>query len=143
MIKSEGEGRWAGPGYDNHRLFMLIASCDPQCDTVTSLTTGPGSAPGVNKHHPPTLSLSASKPTNIALQGRQTTTLPGTTFCPVWSTLIGRGMSRLVSHWSRASIVMLRQQSYDIKNQLGHPKPPTMDFGTKYPPNTLRWFFMA
>ena len=28
---------------------------------------------------------------------------PGT----AWSTLIGRGMSRLVSHWSRASLVML------------------------------------
>ena len=25
----------------------------------------------------------------------------------VWSTLIGRGMSRLVSHWSRAILVML------------------------------------
>ena len=25
----------------------------------------------------------------------------------VWSTLIGRGMSRLVSHWSRASLAML------------------------------------
>ena len=52
----------------------------------------------------------------------------------VWSTLIGRAMSRLVSHWSRASIVMLRQQSYAIKNQLGHPKPPTRGFGTQNTP---------
>ena len=30
----------------------------------------------------------------------------------------------LHSHWSRASECCLRQQSYAIKNQLGHPKPP-------------------
>ena len=42
----------------------------------------------------------------------------------VWSTLIGRGMSRLVSHWSTASIVLLRQQSYAIKNQLVASKAP-------------------
>ncbi len=33
----------------------------------------------------------------------------------VWFTLIGRGISRLSSHWSR---VMLYQLSYAIKNQL-------------------------
>ena len=31
-------------------------------------------------------------------------------------------------------IVLLRQLSYAIKNQLGHPKPPTRGFGT---PNFL------
>ena len=37
LLKSERDegGRWAGPGYDNHRLFMLIAGCDAQCDTGT------------------------------------------------------------------------------------------------------------
>ena len=34
--------------------------------------------------------------------GLQTGSLP-----PAWSTLIGRGMSKLGSHWSRASLVML------------------------------------
>ena len=51
--------------------------------------------------------------------------------------------SVLHSHWSRnveawlslveRFIVMLRQLSYAIKNQLGHPKPPIAP----------RWFFMA
>ena len=42
---------------------------------------------------------------------------------------------------------LLRQQSYAIKNQLGHPKPPTRGFGTQRPllGSLLapRWFFMA
>ena len=29
---------------------------------------------------------------------------------------------------------LLRQQSYDIKKQLGHPKPPTSGFGTQNTP---------
>ena len=29
---------------------------------------------------------------------------------------------------------LLRQQSYAIKNKLGHPKPPTRGFGTQYTP---------
>ena len=37
---------------------------------------------------------------------------------PVFSTLIGRGSTRLVSHWSRASECWLRQQSYAMKNHL-------------------------
>ena len=37
-----------------------------------------------------------------------------------WSTLIGREMSRLGSHWSRALKWCLHYQSYAIKNQLGH-----------------------
>ena len=39
-----------------------------------------------------------------------------------------------------------RQLSYAIKNQLGHPKPPTRGFGTQRPNGSLlapRWFFMA
>ena len=54
-------------------------------------------------------------------------------------------LSVLHSHWSRnvearlslveSFIVLLRQLSYAIKNQLGHPKPPTRGFGTKY----LHW----
>ena len=60
------------------------------------------------------------------------------------------------SHWSRnvearlslveSFIVMLRQLSYAIKNQLGHPKPPTRGFGTQRHNGSLlapRWFFMA
>ena len=45
----------------------------------------------------------------------------------VFSTLIGRGMSRLGSHWSRASDVrvLLRQQSYARKNPLVAKIPPT------------------
>ena len=39
------------------------------------------------------------------------------------------------------------QLSYAIKNQLGHPKPATRGFGTKYLHwgifLALRWFFMA
>ena len=31
-------------------------------------------------------------------------------------------------------LVLLRQQSYAIKNQLGHPKPPTRCFGTQNTP---------
>ena len=70
------------------------------------------------------------------------------------SILIGRAPTLLRSHWSRASecwnifmhwkvlllavLVMLRQQPYAIKNQLGHPKPPTR--GNLLAP---RWFFMA
>ena len=42
-----------------------------------------------------------------------------------WSTLIGRGMSRL--SLVERFIVLLCQLSYAIKNQLGHPKPPTRD----------------
>ena len=30
---------------------------------------------------------------------------------------------------------LLPQQSYAIKNQLGHPKPPTRSFGTQNTPN--------
>ena len=37
----------------------------------------------------------------------------------VFSTTIGRGLTRLGSHWSRASECCLRQQSYAIKNQIG------------------------
>ena len=64
--------------------------------------------------------------------------------------------SVLHSHWSRnvearlslveSFIVLLRQLSYAIKNQLGHPKPPTRGFGTQRPNGSLlapRWFFMA
>ena len=40
-----------------------------------------------------------------------------------------------VEDWSEE---LLRQQSYAIKNQLGHPKPPTR--GILLAP---RWFFMA
>ena len=43
-------------------------------------------------------------------------------------------------------IVLLRQLSFAIKNQLGHPKPPTRGFGTQRPNGSLlalRWFFMA
>ena len=39
-----------------------------------------------------------------------------------FSTLIGRGPTRLGSHWSRGSWYCWRQQSYVIKNQLWHPK---------------------
>ena len=41
---------------------------------------------------------------------------------------------------------LLRQLSYAIKNQLGHPKPPTRGFGTQRPNGSLlalNWFFMA
>ena len=43
---------------------------------------------------------------------------------------------------------LLRQQSYVIKNQLGHPKPPNRGFGTQKKPLVgillaPRWFFMA
>ena len=65
--------------------------------------------------------------------------------------------SVLHSHWSRnvearlslveRFIVLLRQLSYAIKNQLGHPKPPTRGFGTQRPilgsMLAPRWFFMA
>ena len=40
----------------------------------------------------------------------------GLLFIAAWSTLIGRGMSRIVSHWSRASLCC--HLSYAIKNQL-------------------------
>ena len=45
-----------------------------------------------------------------------------------WYTLIGRGLSRLDSHWSRAcraksmKYCQLRQLSYVMKNQLGNSK---------------------
>ena len=40
----------------------------------------------------------------------------------VFSTLIGPAPTRLGSHWLRDSyVLLLRQQSYAIKNQLGHP----------------------
>ena len=65
--------------------------------------------------------------------------------------------SVLHSDWSRnvearlslveRIIVLLRQLSYAIKNQLGHPKPPTTrGFGTQRPNGSLlapRWFFMS
>ena len=35
-----------------------------------------------------------------------------------------------VEEWSEE---LLRQLSYAIKNQLGHPKPPTRGFGTQRP----------
>ena len=38
-----------------------------------------------------------------------------TQFRPVSSTLIGRGLTRLGSHWSRASECWWRHQSYAIK----------------------------
>ena len=41
-----------------------------------------------------------------------------------WFTLIGRGMSRLGSHWSRDSQFCWRQLSYAIKNQLVASKAP-------------------
>ena len=53
----------------------------------------------------------------------------------LWSTLIGRGSTRLGSHWSR---VLLRQHSYAIKNQLVASKVPTRGFLL-----APRWFFMA
>ena len=49
----------------------------------------------------------------------------GTYIKAVWSTLIGRGMSLMLS--------------YAIKNQLVASKPPKRGFGTLAP----RWFFMA
>ena len=65
------------------------------------------------------------------------------------STLIGRGPTWPCSHWTRASecwnifIVLLRQLSYAIKNQLGHRKPLSSIFGTQRPSNssdlTSRW----
>ena len=53
--------------------------------------------------------------------------------CPVGqgrisSILIGPAHTILRSHWSRASQSCLRQQSYAIKKQLGHRKPPTRGF---------------
>ena len=44
--------------------------------------------------------------------------IPGC-FQAEWSTLIGRGMSRLGSHWSR---VLLHKLSYAKKTQLKAPK---------------------
>ena len=67
----------------------------------------------------------------------------------VWSTLIGRGSTRLGSHWSRWFIVLLRQcllchkepapriQS-PLLGALERKKPPTRGF-LRAP----RWFFMA
>ena len=53
---------------------------------------------------------------------------------PVFSTTIGRTMSRLGSHWSIASLVLLALVICAIKNQLVASKPPTRGFGTQ---NTL------
>ena len=41
-----------------------------------------------------------------------------------FSSLIGRGPTRLGSHWSRASECCLRQQSFAIRNQLVASKDP-------------------
>ena len=38
-------------------------------------------------------------------------------------------------HVEDCSEELLPQQSYAIKNQLGHPKPPTRSFGTQNTPN--------
>ena len=45
---------------------------------------------------------------------------------PVFSTLIGRGLTILGSHWSRAAECCLRQQSYAIKNQPFRAWKPTI-----------------
>ena len=82
---------------------------------------------------------------NTVTGGQQSLVMvPGQTVPPL-------SQSSLVhSHWSRNDearlslverfIVLLWQLSYAIKNQLGHPKPPTRGFGTQ---NTLwhkdRW----
>ena len=46
----------------------------------------------------------------------------------VWSTLIGRGMSRLVSNWSRASLVMLAPAVLCHKEPARASKAPTRGF---------------
>ena len=58
--------------------------------------------------------------------------------------------SVLYSHWSRnveawlslveRFIVLLRQLSYAIKNQLGHAKPPTRDTRDRWLPCTERYY---
>ena len=78
---------------DIPRLTHLIVE-SPHSDLVvfplpTFLEVSPGNIPGeAEPQAPPTLH-----------QVRRALGL----LDPVWSTLIGRGMSRLVSHWSRAS----------------------------------------
>ena len=52
----------------------------------------------------------------------------------VWSTLIGRGMSRLVSHWSRASPVMLAPAILCHKEPARASKAPYQGlWNAKYP----------
>ena len=48
----------------------------------------------------------------------------GNVWRSVWSPLIGRGSTRLVSHWSRASQCCYASVSYAIKNQLVASKAP-------------------
>ena len=64
-------------------------------------------------------------------------------FEAVFFTLIGRGMSRLGSHWSRASLVMLAPT-------ILYHKEPARGFGTQNTPQWVvggfgctSWFFMA
>ena len=63
----------------------------------------------------------------------------------VWSTLIGRGMSRLGSHWSRASRVVLSPAILCHKEPARAPNHPTRGFGTENTPISFapRWFFMS
>ena len=72
----------------------------------------------------------------------QHTSISKTVDTPACSTLIGPGISRLGSHWSRALecwnifTVLLCQLSYAIKNQLKACKMPPIF-------SAFRWFFMA
>ena len=67
----------------------------------------------------------------------------------VWHGAFRSDWSRLGHlHVEECSEELLRHQSYAIKNQLWHPKPPTRGFGTQIPPSggillAPRWFFMA
>ena len=85
---------------------------------------------------------------------RQTKT-GGQTKQPAGNPESSQQTSLVHSHWSRnvearlslveSFIVLLRQLSYAIKNQLGHPKP-TRGFGTQRSNGSLlapRWFSMA
>ena len=54
----------------------------------------------------------------------------------VWSTLIGQGMSRLISHWSRASLVMLAPI-------LCHKEPAQKSLNAKYPHWVVFFLFLA
>ena len=45
--------------------------------------------------------------------------------CSEFSTLIGRGMSRLCSNWLDVDLSDATPALYAIKNQLKAPKPPT------------------
>ena len=56
-----------------------------------------------------------------------------------WSTLIGRGMSRLDSHWSRASLVMLAPAVLCHKEPARASKAPRGGFGTQNTP--IGWYF--